>query len=79
VRGQLAEGEGVKVTYREPTLVARDVTSGREVLRKDVRSFPCLRVVVANVAPSVPAPLAGHPRTTELLPLAEELRHYPLQ
>jgi hypothetical protein len=58
VRGQLAEGEGVRVTYREPTLVARDVTSGREVLRKDVPQFSVPAGSRCKGCPRCPAPLA---------------------
>jgi hypothetical protein len=58
MRGQLAEGEGVRVTYREPTLVVQDSASGQELLRKDFPGFSVPAGSRCQGCPRCPAPLA---------------------
>jgi hypothetical protein len=58
VRAQLAEGEGVRVTYREPTLVVRETASGQELLRKDFPRFSVPAGTRCQGCPRCPAPLA---------------------
>jgi hypothetical protein len=59
-RATLAQGEGVRVTYREPLLTVRERASGgRELFRRAMRSFSKPAGPRCRGCGDCPAPLAG--------------------
>jgi hypothetical protein len=57
-QSNLAEGEGLRITYHEPVLVIRDV-AGREMLRRQMKSFSLPGGSRCEGCPRCPAPLAA--------------------
>jgi hypothetical protein len=58
IGSKLAEGEVIRVTYREPSLTVRDVAGGRELLKKAVPRFSFPAGSRCKGCPKCPAPFA---------------------